>query len=59
MATLNVVYNGIDRINRLAAGANWDAETDLGEQAERLEIIAELAAQNAKVLRAMDKVLGG
>lgn len=62
MATLSVVYSGIDRINRLAteaAGANWDAGTDLGEQAERLEMIVELAGRSAKLLRALNKALRG
>lgn len=62
MAALNVIYEDVNRIGRVAAEAvdvNYNSDADLGEQAERLEVIAELAARSAKLARAVNKALGG
>ena len=60
MANLHDVYNDIGKMTSLAekvAEENYASPADCGEQAERLEQIAELAAENAALLRGVDEVL--
>lgn len=60
MPNIHDVYNDIGKMTSLAekvAEDNYCAPVDLGEQAERLEQIAEIAAVNAVLLRGMDEAL--
>jgi hypothetical protein len=62
VANLDIVYAEIALIQKVAEEAqslNYESGADVGEQAERLENIAELASRNAPLLREIDKTLGG
>ena len=60
MANVHDVYNDIGKLTQLSekvSEENYSPAADLGEQAERLEQIAVLAAENAVLLRGLDEVL--
>lgn len=62
MASLAEVFEDVAAIAKAADAAkeaNWDGAEDFGDQAERLEDIAQRSARAAKLLRAADKALGG